>query len=265
MPNTYANVQRPATLLHYARLRNLDPRWVALNIPLLWHSFYYRIEHCDIALNTNIWTTAVTGGGAPTAFAYQAVRGGVFRGATGTTDDGYTTLRFANVAFDAADNPGMYVRFLAPAAVTGFGLEIGFSDPKTSEVLKGVTGLSAAAVPTVANGVTDIAAVCLDTDYTLTTAALVGDGTTGSASGALIGTWTPTASCFIDIIVQVQANLASCQIWDDGAYIGDFGVTNGPDVAVLMNPYIQFATRNTTSKQIDIKKIVLWGEENRTT
>jgi len=265
MPNSYVNVERPASLLHYAKLHSLDPRWVALNIPLLFHAFAFEREECRIALSTDRWTTSVTAGGAPTAFAFNAARGGVFRGATGTTDNGVTSIRFANLIFDAADNPGFYIRFLAPAAVSGFAFELGFSDAKTDEALPGVTALTSGAVPTIGNGVTDIAAVVMDTDLTLTTAALVGDGTTGSPSGVAIGTYTPTVDRFVDVILQVYANLAQCQVWDDNTLVGQFGVTNGPDAAVLLNPYFMYRTRDTTSKTIDIYKIVIWHEENRTT
>ena len=69
----------------------------------------------------------------------------------------------------------------------------------------------------------------------------------------------------MEVIIQVQANLVSCQVWDDGTFIGEYGVTNGPDAAVLLAPFITFCTRNTTTKQVDIKKVILWSEENRTT
>lgn len=262
MPNSYNNVQRPASLLHYAKLHNLDPRWVALNIPLLWHSFYFRKDDCDATLDSAIWTTNTDA--TATAFALNAQRNGAFRGATGTTDNGLAGLRFANLIFDAADNPGFYIRFLTPAAVTGFAYEVGFSDAKTDETLLSTTALTAAAVPTTGNGITDYVAVVMDTDLTLTTSAFVGDGTTGAAVGVAVDTYTPAVSRYVEIIVEFSANLGRCQIWDDGTLIGAFGVTNGPDAAILVSPFCLFGTRDTTSKQIDIDLMCMWAERNRT-
>ena len=158
--------------------------------------------------------------------------------------------------------------WVAPAAVTGFSFEIGFSDPKSDETLPGISDVDASP-PTVGNGVTEIAAVHMDTDQAVATARLVGDGTTGTAEGLMLtndaGTaWTPTARGVIDVIVGVRPNLAFCWIWDSLARVGVMnGVANGPDADVLVRPYAYFRTRNTTSKTISILKAVIVAEENR--
>ena len=263
--------QKPFSLSHMRRVFAMsDPVKLAAMAALMPWDYYYKAHEFDGTLDATYWTAGVTGGGAPTAFAYNAQRNGALRGATGATDDGLISLYSPNAQFDAADNPMMWVRFISPAAVTGFAFECGFSDPKTSEILPAVTALTGAAVPTVGNGVTDLAAVVMDTDLTLTTGALVGDGTTGAAAGVSLvnraGTaWTPTASSIIDVIVGLSANKARCWIWDN---LSPFGimqeVTNGPDSGVLLLPYVQFRTRNTTSKTIDLLKIVIVAEEGRT-
>lgn len=260
--------QKPFSLAHLRRVFAMsDPVKLAAMVPLMPWDYYYKVHEFDAALDTAYWTTAVTGGGAPTAFAFNAQRNAALRGATGATDDGVTAITYANTFFDSADNPFFWLRWVAPAAVTGFSFEIGFSDPKSDEALPGCTDID---TPATGNGVTDMGAIHMDTDQTLTTAALVADGTTGAALATTLvnraGTaWTPTASGIIDTIVGVRANLTYCWIWDSLAPMGIMQtVAQGPDTGVLIRPYMLFRTRNTTSKTIDLLKCVIVAEENRT-
>ena len=264
MPNMMTNVQKPFSLLHYAKVNNLDPRRVLLMAPLLFSDLYYQREEFTGTIVTADWTVA-NAGTAPTDFAYNAQRNGAVRGATGTTDNNSIAIYKPNVAFDSADNPTWFLRWRAPAAVSSFAFEIGWSDAKTTETTLSVTALTdvAAAVPTVGNGITDYGLVLMNTDMSLTTAALIGDGTTGTVLGLRLSpVWTPTASGLIDMIISISANLTKAQIWDSGAFIGEFNVLNGPDSATLVRPSAVFATLNTTSKQIDIIKSVILAEEN---
>ena len=172
-----------------------DPRKIALFVKLLLADYGHVEEECCFALDTIKWTVAGTAGGGPTNFAYNAVRGGVFQGATGTTDNDAMAIHAANTFLDPADNPFFIISF-SVTAVTGLSFEVGMSDPKTDEALPGVTDID---TPSVGNGVTDIACVHMDTDQTLTTAELVGDGTTGaavlsSASSLTTAAWTPAKS-----------------------------------------------------------------------
>lgn len=260
--------QKPFSLAHFRRVFAVsDPVKLAAMTGLMPWDYFHKVWDFHEATLTADWTTDVTAGGAPTAFAYNAQRNAALRGATGTTDDGVTALKYHSVAFDPADNPFFWLRWVAPAAVTGFSFEIGFSDAKTDEALPACTDID---TPTVANGVTDMGGVHMDTDQTLTTAAVVADGTTGAALATTLvnraGTaWTPTASGIIDVIVGVRPNLTYCWIWDSLAPMGIMqSVAQGPDTAVLVRPYALFRTRNTTSKQIDLLKAVIVAEENRT-
>ena len=264
MPNTMLNVQKPFSLLHYAKVNNLDPRRVLLMAPTLFSNFYFRLHEFDGTLVAADWSTDVTGGGAPTAFAYNAQRNGALRGATGTSDNGVTAIYQPNVAMDPADNPSIFFRWRAPADVAGFGFEIGWSDAKTDEKLVCVSALSAAAAPTITNGITDFGLLVMNTDLTLTTTAIIGDGTTGAVNGALVGTWTPTASGIIDMIIGVTPNGTRAQIWDSGAFVGNFSASNGPDSATLVRFSAMFKTLDTTSKTIDILKVAILAEENAT-
>lgn len=254
---------KPFSLQHMRAVFAMsDPvKLAAMTAIMPWDYFHEKWEFHEATLVAQ-WVAAVTAGGGPTAFAYNAFRNGGLRGATGTTDNDATALYYHSVSFDSADKPMFWLRFKAPAAVTGFSFEIGFSDAKTDEALPGCSDID---VPTVGNGVTDMGAVHLDTDQTLTTAALVADGTTGAAAAATISpVWTPTASGIIDVIVGIQPNLTFGWIWDSLGRIGvQQAVAQGPDSGVLVRPYALFRTRNTTTKQIDILKAVIMAEENR--
>lgn len=263
-------IQKPFSLAHMrSSFANSDPKALAAMTELMpWDYFHKVYEFQEATLNAD-WTADRTAGGVPTNFAFNAQRNAGLQGATGATDDGLIALYYHSAIFDPADKPFFWLRWVAPAAVTGFSFEIGFSDPKDSEILPAVSDPDA---PTVGNGVTDLGCVHMDTDdASLTTAALVADGTTGAAASTTLvnraGTaWTPTASQIIDVIVGVEANLTRCWIWDSLAPMGIMqAVAQGPDSGVLVRPYCQFRTRNTTSKTISILKAVLMAEENRTT
>lgn len=262
LPNPI-HVRKPFSLAHLRSVfANSDPvKLAAMSSLMPWDYFYKQWDFHEATLTAD-WVTAVTAGGAPTAFAYNAQRNAALRGATGTTDDGATALYYHSAAFDPADKPFFWLRFVAPAAVTGFSFEIGFSDPKTDEALPGITDVD---TPASGNGVTDIGCVHMDTDQTLTTTAVVADGTTGAAAKTDVSpVWTPTASAIIDVIVGVQPNLTYAWMWDGGALRGVMhAVAQGPDTAILVRPYALFRTRNITSKQIDILKACVVAEENR--
>ena len=240
-----------------------DPVKLALLMKLLKFDYGWFEDEFSQALDTARWTTAVTAGGGPTAFAYSAVRGGVLQGITGATDNDAVAITLAQTFLDPADNPIMLIQWRSNA-VTGFSFEIGFSDPKTDEALPGVTDVDG---PTTGNGVTDILCVHMDTDQTLTSAALVGDGTTGAATSlsdpeGAGSTYTPTASAWQTFIIGVRPNLGYSHVWDGAGFAGTFSVGNGPDSGVLVRPYALFRTRNTVSKTIDIRKICFGWEQN---
>jgi len=240
-----------------------DPVKLALLIKVLKFDYGWLEDEFVQALDTTRWTTAVTAGGGPTAFAYSAVRGGVIQGQTGATDNDAISIYLTQTFLDPADNPFMLIQWRSNA-VTGFSFEIGFSDPKTDEALPGVTDVD---TPTVGNGVTDILCLHMDTDQTLTTVALVGDGTTGSATSlsdpeGAGSSYTPTASAWQTFIIGVRPNLGYAHVWDGAGFAGTFSVSNAPDSGVLVRPYALFRTRNTVNKTIDIRKICAAWEQN---
>lgn len=260
-PNLMYLEQMPLSRQHARSMfGGTDPKKIAAMIPNLIGDYGWIPTEFGGAIVAADWTTAVTAGGGPTAFAYSAVRGGTAQGATGTTDNDATAIYRTQTFLDPADNPFMLIRWKSNA-VTGFSFEVGFSDPKTDEAAPGVTDVD---TPTVGNGVTDILCVHLDTDQTLTTGALVGDGTTGAAASTEIGTYTPTADTYQTMLIGVRANVGFCAIWDGKGLVGNkrYAVSNGPDSGVLIRPYAVFRTRNTVSKTIDIDFFAFGWERN---
>ena len=264
MPNRMTNVQKPFSLLHYAKVNNLDPRRLLLTAPLLFSDFHYQLDEFTGTIVTADWTTTAASG---TTFAYNAQRNGALRGATGAVDNATVVLYKPNVAYDSADNPSLFLRWRAPATVTGFGFELMWSDAKTDETLTSVSALTdvAEAVPTVGNGITDYAAILMNTDLALTTGAVIGDGTTGTVLGRRINpVWTPTGSGIIDMIISISAILSQFQIWDSGALVGEFSVANGPDSGTLVRPSFLWKSLDAATKQIDVLKFAVLSEENAT-
>jgi len=259
-------IDKPFSRAHARQMfAGTDPRKIALLAPALVFDYGWKSEEFTGTLSTNDWTTAVSGGGGPTAFAYSAQRGGTIQGATGTTDNDVTAIHCAQTYLDPEDNPFFLIQWKANA-VTTFSFEIGLSDPKTSEALPGCTDVD---TPTIGNGVTDILAVHMDTDQTLTTAALIGDGTTGSAVATTIyrqpsGTtgYTPTAAAWQTFAFGLRPNLGYVSIWDGDAFVGRFSVGNAPDANVLVRPYALFRTRHTQTRTIDIRTMAWAWEKN---
>ena len=256
-------LQKPFSLAHARSMfGGSDPKKLALLLKNMPFNYGYVETEFGGAIVAADWTTAVTAGGGPTAFAYAAVRGGVAQGATGTTDNDATAIYRAQTFLDPGDFPFMIIRWTVNT-ITGFSFEVGFSDPKTDEALPGVTDVDG---PTIGNGATDILCVHMDTDQTLTTASLVGDGTTGAAAKTDIGTYTPSAAVPQTMIIGLRPNIGFCAIWDGDGSVGNiiYSVSNGPDTGVLVRPYALFRTRNTASKTINIDYIGFGWERSMT-
>ena len=264
MPITMFNVDRPFSKLHYSKVNNLDPRRLLLSAPLLFSDFYYYMAEFDRTLLAAEWVTTAASG---TPFAYNAQRNGAFRGTPQAADNATLEIHQANVAIDSADYPTAFLRWRAPADPTGMGFEIGWSDAKTDEALVCVSALTDvdAAVPTIANGITDFGLFVLNTDLSLATTAFIGDGTTGSVVGKrLPSLWTPSASAIVDMIIGIRPNGATGAIWENGKFVDQVSVTNGPDSGTLVRFSALWKTLDGAAKQIDLMKFVILAEENAT-
>ena len=259
----YGRFWAPGSLAQLTRGRGWNSELVGFLLPLATRNYFYAAYEFETTktMDTDL-TAANSGGTAAVSYAILStqIEGGAIQGKTGTTDNGTTQVKYNGVVFDAARNPGLEVASKFDV-VTGFGYEIAFCDPPTTEATFNTSALTAAGVPTfAANGVTDFMGVTLDTDDTLTTAALITVGTTDAATGKLLGTHTPTAATYFVVRLQVGANKGYAVI-DDNRGQENF-LASGPDTGVLLRPHIIAVTRNTTTKIHDVDYIRIWAERN---
>lgn len=257
-------VRKPLSLKHLSEVFGGGPpsRAAFMQQLMIWD---YAVERHEFitAIETAHWT-AVTSGG--TDFAYNAQRGGALRGATGATGNNTVALHKAQTYLDAADNPVFMGRLVMPSSLANTRLEIGMSDPKTTETAQSVTDID---TPALANGVTDGAYIAMDTGQTLTTMALVAAGTSSADAKTNItdtnGTaHTPTASGIWEFVIGCREGQAMCMIWNNGAFIAHTVVNSGPDAGVLMRPSIYVETLAASSRVLDIDWLVIAHERNRT-
>lgn len=249
---------RPQSLAQLTRGRGWNSELAGFLLPFATRDFIYREYDFLNDTITADWTVSNSSGTSAADYAVTETENGTVQGDTGTTDDGAIQINFDRVIFDAARNPGMEVRSYLDA-VTGFGLEMAFSDAPTTAYTKNTTAVSAAGAPTItSNGVTDICGIQMDTDFTLGTASIFSKGTTDAASGALLGTFLPTAATYFVARLQVVQNGGYAIIDDAPGQAASLIL--GPDTAKLMRPHVICVTRNTTAKFHDIDYIRLWAE-----
>ena len=258
-PEFYHRDPNRASLLDLARVfGSAGGQLAQLLYPLAWEDFVFEKDDFVVStLNSDMWTLAVDGG---TTFAIPGTRivGGAVSGATGVADNDGLSIRLNSAILTGNRGGGMACRFRSDT-VSGFQFEIGLTDTLTDFTLPGVTDID---TPAVGNGSTNLAAVHMDTDQTLTTMSFASyDGTTAAKDD--LGTLTPTAATWMTVIVQMIGTTPICII--DRAQEGSagFGVLNaGISQTALMLPYAYFRTRNTTTKNIDIDYIAFWQERD---
>lgn len=262
MPNpTFGNqIANPQGLAMLTRGRGWNSDLVNFLAPFAIRNFIYLPYEFHEATISPDFVVSNSGGTSAADFAVNSgVEGGTYIGDTGTSDDGSVQINFESVMFDAARNPGFEIAMKLDA-VTGYAVEMHMSDAPTTAHTLNESALSAAAVPTEAsNGVTDRAAIILNTDFLLATAALVAVGTTDSTeAGIAMGAFTHTAATYAVWRLQVGARKAFGIINENAGQSGRLGV--GPDTGVLMRPAVIVATKNTTAKFPEIDYFRIWSE-----
>jgi hypothetical protein len=242
----------PQSLRQLVKRRHFGSQLTGFLLPLAVQDYIYECH--DFMDDNDIEGFTGTVDASATAWAYSAtIAGGVLTTATGAVDNNYCHLT-QDSPFDAGSRPGMEIRFKTDR-VTDLTFEIGFTDPPTDATLPGVTDVD---TPATGNGVTDIAVVHLDTDQTLTTAALVTDGTTAAAAKSNIGTWSPTADTWHTVRLQILgSNKGAYAIIDNNPALSASVVT-GPDTAVIIKPYCLFGTRVATDTNFKVDYFRYW-------
>lgn len=270
MPNPTPGRINQAMSLRHARSVNFnDPRIIALLSPLLVRDYYSYVDNFDneSIANNDYWSVASTGAGAADPVLSTALSLPTCVFTTGGGDPGVSTLHGTTAIHQSADNPWMYLKFRWPASVSAFAFEVGFTNIVTTKTTQCVSALTAAAVPTVGNGLTNGVLFCMDTAFTLTTPALVGIGTSIAATGVKFvqhlttTAYTPTAAKWVDLYIQATVGGGYCEIYEDDALINRMTVESGPDTAIALFPYISFRD-HSTSKVIHLNVAQIIAERN---
>lgn len=236
------------------------------------YDFKDNFNHETVA-NDAFWTAAATGAGsASPVYAVLTGCGDSVAFVTGGGNPGVSVLYGKNLICYSDQNPFFWARIKWPAAVTNFAFECGFANVLSTKTTQANTGLAAVSSGTTAttlgNGFTDGVIISRDSAFTLTTAALIGVGTSTTAVGIPIYTgpgsatgYTPTAAKWTDIYVGARVGQGYCEIYENDVFIGQYSVASGPDTAVAMFPYFQF-TDHGTSKTVSMSGFRLIKERN---
>lgn len=256
----YGNFNAPGSLRQLTRGRGWNSELVGFLLPLAMRDYIYLPYEFSNATISPDWAVSNSGGAGAADFAVTANEGATLDAATGTTDNGSAEIHFGMVIFDAARNPGMEMGFKFDV-VTGFAFEMAFADAPTTASTLNVSALTTAAAPTIAsNGVTDQFGIVLNTDFDLATAAVYSKGTTDAASGAALGTFTPTAATFGVYRLQGGDGVVYAIINDIHGQSNRLSL--GPDTGVLMRPHLIVATKNTTTKLPSLDYARIWAERH---
>jgi len=237
--------------------------------PLMFRDYYSAVWNFDneAIANDDFWSLANIGAGAADPVLSTALGLGTVIFTTGGGNPGVSTLHGTAAIFQSADNPVLYIRYRQPAAVTAFRFEIGWTNVVTTKTTQCVSALTAAAVPTVGNGLTDGVVFAMDTTFTLATPALVGVGTSTAAAGVkAVNPLTTTAisltaAKWVDLYVGAYVGGGFVEMYQDDALLCRHTVESGPDTAIAMFPYISFGDSGT-SQVVHLRKVAIIAEEN---
>lgn len=258
--------QMPASMKFFRSMTNHgNQKAVVGHAPLMIRDFLHKRDDFIATLDTAFWTGTNTGSGSATPIL-NAQANGAARFVAGTTNPSNSSM-IGPTIFNSDDNPFMYVRVKLPAVITSsVWMEFGFSDIITTKTTEILSTLSAAAVPTLTNGMANGAFFGWNTGLTLTTPALVGVGTSIAVAGAKIantaGTaYAPTAAKWLDVYVGCGVGYGYCEVYENDAFIGQFQVASGPDTATLMMPFLSFGSLGT-AKTYDVDCVEILAERN---
>jgi hypothetical protein len=258
----FGRFKYPGSLRQLTNGRGWNSPLTGFLLPLAMRDFIFLSYDFENATISPDWAVSNSGGTSAADFAStDAVEGGILRGDTGTDDNGSLEIHFGKTMFDAARNPGMEMG-LAFDVVTSMAFEIAFADPPSTASTLNVASMSAVGVPTItSNGVTDQFGIVRNTDYTLTTAGLYSKGTTDAVSGALLGTFAPTAATYH--VYRIQGGDGNAYGIIDDNENQAAGLILGPDTGILMRPHLIVATKvASTAKFPDLDYARIWAERN---
>lgn len=244
---------KPQSLAQLTRGRGWNSELVGFLLPFAKQDYIYVFDDFDAdTLDDTRWELGTDAGS--TAFAWQGLSGGVVTGATENTTNDYILIK-GELIWDSAKNCGTEIRLKRDSIVT-YKDEFGFSDPLTDDTLPALNDID---TPSITNGATDVAVICRDTSQTLTTYALVADGTTGAAASASFDTGlVPAAATYYRMMVQTAPN-KSFGVFDN-VYGRGVSVNQGPDSGTLVRPHYIVGTLANAVITVDIDYFAIWQE-----
>jgi hypothetical protein len=214
---------------------------------------YVEDDFTEDTLNATRWEVATDAGS--TAFAWNtAASGGVITGVTEAASGDYVAVN-GELTWLSNKNCGTEICLKQDVIITHL-IEYGFTDALSDETLPAINDID---TPSTTNGSTDISVIARDTSQTLTTLALVADGTTGAAAKTNFDTaCVPAASTYYKMLVQCATN-QSFGVFNNQYHLG-VTVLQGPDTATLVRPHFILGTLASTAITVDIDYIRVWQE-----
>lgn len=246
----------PTSLRQLTKGRGWNSELVGFLLPFARQDYIYIDGDFYGTLNGDLWALGTDAGS--TAFAAAAIENGAVRGVTEAASGDYVLIKFNDVTFNSARYPGCEIREKRDVIITQK-WEFGFSDPLTDDTLPALNDID---TPSITNGATDVAVIGQDTAQTLTTMALVADGTTGATAKTNLDTsLAPVVNVYSRKLVQLLGGNLAKAVFNDQHSLAVV-TTQGPDVDVLVRPHFILGTLAATAITVDIDYFRIWAERN---
>jgi hypothetical protein len=251
---------KPLSLAHIKDITPWSSHLANFLKPFASEDVYYRKWEFDGgSILDDFWTFTEDATATGFAPASPQTLGGSLVGSTGTTDEGALSM-LGQTVVKGDGRAFVHVHFSLDE-VTAVQFEIGLVDAVTDKTLPVISDVDTPANGS--NGAGDIAVVHMDTSQTLTTMALVADGSTSGmdCQKVNIGTLSPTAATEMCVRVVVDVNSVACMINNQRQYYKSLG-PNAIEGGTLLAPWIFFRCKSgSDAKAPSIHMVELMGEK----
>lgn len=202
---------RPSSRAYAERLGGSHSKLPLALWPLMWEdSVWVFDDFMQDTLNLDYWTLSADGTATTFAISSTIVVAGTIAGSTGTTDEGFHSIK-GPLAYFGDNNCGMEIRWRQDV-VTNDLVEMGFVDALTDDTLPAINDID---TPTITNGAVNVAVIVKDYSQTLKTLAFVTDGDTSNfnTTKTNLGTQDLTAATYITGRVAIAGDVAFCGLY----------------------------------------------------
>lgn len=232
-------------------------------------NFDYEVLDDDFTgdtLDTNVWTTGLDVTTATGAKVSNSALGSVVALASGATDEEAGSL-YGDRQWMGDKNALMLAR-VQFSDITDVQFEIGLIDAASDKTLPIITDID---TPASGNGAADLAVFHMDTSQTLTTAAVVTDGSTANynctKTSVTVGgsAWTPTADTWYWFMVGLKGDMSVFRIFNtSGGKIFEkvHGTTTASKVegGTRLMPWLFIRTKEAADRQMIIDRVRVMQE-----